>query len=150
MTTLSTFVLLFAIQLFIYTKCEKSSVIIIGAGPAGIAAATRLYKNNITNIKVLEAEDRIGGRVFSVKFGDAFVDLGAEWYHGGEQNPIYHTAKELNLIELQDPTKTYYHSSGENINESLVAELQNIFSDIYYSEIKTNLDVSIGQYVNKR
>ncbi|KAF2905638.1 hypothetical protein ILUMI_00540 [Ignelater luminosus] len=152
MVVLKTIVLLFAIQILSYITCEKMpSVIIIGAGPAGIAAATRLFKNNITNIKVLEAENRIGGRIYSLKFGDAFVDLGAEWYHGGEDNPIYHVIKELDLIEVQDTIRTYYHSSGKDINKDLVAELRNIFFSIYYaSNIKTDKDVSIGQYVKEK
>ena len=41
-------------------------VIIVGAGASGIAAASRLFENGIKNILVLEAEDRIGGRVYSL------------------------------------------------------------------------------------
>ena len=45
---------------------ENKRVVIIGAGAAGIAAATRLYENGIDDIVVLEAENRIGGRIHSV------------------------------------------------------------------------------------
>lgn len=49
-------------------------VIVIGAGASGIAAATRLYERGIKNILVLEAENRIGGRVHTVDlpFGKIF------------------------------------------------------------------------------
>lgn len=48
-------------------KMERKLVVIIGAGASGIAAATRLYENGITDILVLEAEDRIGGRVNTIE-----------------------------------------------------------------------------------
>lgn len=55
-----------ALALLILLKWAKSasadepSVIIVGGGASGIAAATRLLKNNFSNIKILEAENRIG------------------------------------------------------------------------------------------
>lgn len=46
-----------------------NTVIIIGAGVSGIAAATKLLKNNFNNFIVLEAENRIGGRIQTLPFG---------------------------------------------------------------------------------
>lgn len=46
-----------------------NKVIIIGAGAAGIAAATKLLKNNFNNFIILEAENRIGGRIQTTPFG---------------------------------------------------------------------------------
>lgn len=46
-----------------------NTVIIIGAGVSGIAAATKLLKNNFKNFIVLEAENRIGGRIQTLAFG---------------------------------------------------------------------------------
>ena len=37
-------------------------MVIIGAGMAGLSAASHLIKNGITNVTILEARDRIGGR----------------------------------------------------------------------------------------
>lgn len=50
-------------------------VIIIGAGVAGIAAATRLFEHGIENILVLEAENRIGGRVNTVDLPNGMNDI---------------------------------------------------------------------------
>lgn len=44
----------------------KKRVIIIGAGASGLAAATRLYENGIHDLLVLEAENRIGGRINTI------------------------------------------------------------------------------------
>src|SRR5882672_2217654 len=59
---------------------EKSCVI-IGAGLAGLSAAYRLKKNK-WKVTVLEARDRIGGRVFTHRFREnpkLYCELGGEW-----------------------------------------------------------------------
>jgi len=43
-------------------------ILIIGAGAAGIAAASHLFKNGSQNLLILEAENRIGGRINTVAF----------------------------------------------------------------------------------
>ena len=54
-------------------------VAVIGAGFAGLAAADALRAGG-AEVTVLEARDRIGGRVWSVPFGkDAVVERGAEF-----------------------------------------------------------------------
>ena len=50
-------------------RVKEAQIIIIGAGPSGIAAASRLLENGIDNIVILEAENRIGGRVNTIKLG---------------------------------------------------------------------------------
>ena len=60
---------------------KKPKVIIIGAGFAGLAAAYNLHKRKIDFV-ILEARDRIGGRVFSHKIDEAenlVIELGGEW-----------------------------------------------------------------------
>jgi monoamine oxidase len=59
---------------------KRTVVVIIGAGFSGLAAAYKLKRAG-WNVTVLEARDRIGGRVFSHKFTgtDLICELGAEW-----------------------------------------------------------------------
>jgi monoamine oxidase len=52
--------------------------IVIGAGLAGLAAADALRAAGL-EVSVLEARDRVGGRVWSVPFGGAVVERGAEF-----------------------------------------------------------------------
>jgi len=83
-----------------YTK--KLPVIIIGAGFSGLAAAYVLYKRKISFV-VLEARDRIGGRVFSHLIDPAeklVVELGAEWV-GNSHHRIQTLCGELGL-QLQN------------------------------------------------
>ena len=48
---------------------ENVTIAIVGAGLAGLAAASRLYAYGFRNIKVLEASNRIGGRMWTVHGG---------------------------------------------------------------------------------
>lgn len=57
----------------------ENTIIIIGAGASGFAAASKLISNGFENIVILEAENRIGGRVNTIPFGSNVVDMGAQW-----------------------------------------------------------------------
>lgn len=54
-------------------------ILVIGAGAAGIAAATKLISNGFKNIEILESENRLGGRINTIKFGENVLDMGAQW-----------------------------------------------------------------------
>ena len=58
-------------------------VVVIGAGAAGLAAARALHEAGI-DVEVLEARDRIGGRVFTITPPHVTrpIELGAEFIHG--------------------------------------------------------------------
>jgi monoamine oxidase len=62
---------------------QQTNVIIVGAGAAGLAAAVRLARAGL-KVLVLEARDRIGGRIFTLDDPTchACVELGAEFVHG--------------------------------------------------------------------
>lgn len=70
------------------------SVIVIGAGMAGLAAARELQRAGYT-VQVLEARDRIGGRIHTSRaWKGAPMDLGASWIHESEGNPLTALARE--------------------------------------------------------
>jgi monoamine oxidase len=61
----------------------RADVIVIGAGAAGLAAASELAEAGLS-VLVVEARDRIGGRIFTLNdLGQQFpIELGAEFIHG--------------------------------------------------------------------
>ena len=63
-------------------------VVVVGAGVAGLAAARSLARAG-TPVIVLEARDRVGGRVHTATVGPARVDVGAAWLHGVVDNPVF-------------------------------------------------------------
>jgi len=62
---------------------DEFDVVVIGAGAAGMAAAAHLSRHR-KSVCILEARERVGGRIFSVRpRGNAFpLELGAEFIHG--------------------------------------------------------------------
>jgi monoamine oxidase len=62
---------------------EQCDVVVVGAGVAGLAAARRLAERGVS-VLVLEARDRIGGRILTVRDErlPVPVELGAEFIHG--------------------------------------------------------------------
>jgi monoamine oxidase len=59
------------------------NVIVVGAGVAGLAAARELARAGVA-VRVLEARDRIGGRILTERLPDLAIpiELGAEFVHG--------------------------------------------------------------------
>ncbi|XP_076070045.1 uncharacterized protein LOC143041837 isoform X2 [Oratosquilla oratoria] len=74
-------------------------VCIIGAGAAGLAACNRLVRNGVRDVLLIEAQDRIGGRIHTVKYGPHVLEFGAHWIHGEDGNVVYGIATQLDQVE---------------------------------------------------
>ena len=59
---------------------QRVDVVVIGAGLAGLACARALRAGGL-DVVVLEARDRLGGRVHSADVDGCAVELGAQWVH---------------------------------------------------------------------
>lgn len=57
----------------------RTKVVIIGAGASGIAAGSKLIENGAFDVKILEAEQRYGGRIYNLYEDGYYKALGAEW-----------------------------------------------------------------------
>ena len=80
---------------------RSKNVVIIGAGISGLAAAYKLKQAGV-NVTLIEARNRIGGRIFTHKFADDNLtcELGAEWV-GKSHNRLIELCNEFKL-ELQN------------------------------------------------
>lgn len=72
-------------------------VAVVGAGFAGLAAARTLLAEGKGHVKVtlLEADVVVGGRARRGQLASGPVELGATWFHGTEDNPVYEYAMKL-------------------------------------------------------
>jgi putrescine oxidase len=60
------------------TRLTEADVAVVGAGVAGLAAARRLVAEG-RDVVVLEARDRVGGRLWNTEIGGEANELGGEW-----------------------------------------------------------------------
>jgi len=88
-------------------------VAVVGAGPAGLRAAQLLHDAG-RSVVVLEARDRVGGRLLSVRSGDRRFDLGATWFWPNERR-VSTLVSELDLdvfAQYLDGDMMYQPPSG--------------------------------------
>jgi polyamine oxidase len=71
-------------------------VVIIGAGIAGLTVANALRQASVDCV-VLEARDRIGGRLHTVDLDGWPVDLGGSWIHTPIGNPLRRLADQAGV-----------------------------------------------------
>jgi monoamine oxidase len=60
---------------------DRIDTLVLGAGMAGLTAARALAEAG-QRVLVLEARNRVGGRIWTERVGDAVIELGAEFVHG--------------------------------------------------------------------
>lgn len=92
------------------------SVVIVGGGMAGIKTAIDLYQGGIRDILILEARDRMGGRVVSKKAvnGGVTYDIGAGWFHDALKNPLFENSLKRGDIKYYfDDGKTHFFSQED-------------------------------------
>lgn len=114
---------------------ESFDTVIIGAGVSGLVAA-RLLKDAGQNVVVLEARDRIGGRVVTERDG-RITDLGASWIHGIAGSPVAEAARAFGMrmheftvggYQVDSRPIAYYSPDGIRLSD---AEAQAFAADVH-------------------
>jgi monoamine oxidase len=115
----------------------SGKVLIIGAGAAGLYAGYTLSRGGY-DFEILEASDRIGGRMGSnTQFADHDIDLGAQWLHG--KKSIAGDLVKMNDVKVnKDKSEMFYLFNG-SLTDKLDADPTKLFgssasSDISYFE----------------
>ncbi|MEB3122128.1 MAG: FAD-dependent oxidoreductase [Snowella sp.] len=131
---------------------NKKRIVVIGAGLAGLAAARELHRQG-HEVVVIEARERIGGRIWtSLKWTDMPLDLGATWIHGTQGNPLTTLAEQIKakrLITSYDRTVTY-NTSGQALSKAEEVQMENLRKKVFRILKQTQneeIDVSIRQAI---
>ncbi|OCT49287.1 hypothetical protein CLCR_04728 [Cladophialophora carrionii] len=117
----------------------QKKVIVVGAGIAGLRAASVLRTHGV-QVVVLEARsDRIGGRIYtSRKAGRAPRDIGAAWMHETANNKLVRLIGELKIEHYYDDgTPLYYTKDGRLGSQFKAKKVADEFADFcewYYDE----------------
>jgi len=74
-------------------------VLVVGAGVTGLTAATRLHRLG-RDVVVLEARDRIGGRLWTDEIDGVRLELGGQWV-SPDQSALLETLDELGLTTFE-------------------------------------------------
>ena len=77
-------------------------IIIVGAGISGLAAADNLIDSG-KDVLILEARDRIGGRIWSHLWNGVTIEEGANWIHTSDGNPITEFAEKHGFTTYETP-----------------------------------------------
>jgi monoamine oxidase len=74
----------------------SDTVVVIGAGLAGLAAARALIDDGV-EVVIVEARDRVGGRAHTVNVAGTAADLGPSWVHGVTDNVVAEFADDAGI-----------------------------------------------------
>ncbi len=80
--------------------------LVVGAGVSGLTAA-RLLAAAGQRVVVLEARDRVGGRVWTDRTSGRSIDCGASWIHGVTENPVADAARAFGMPTVEFTVGSY-------------------------------------------
>ncbi|CAM8900810.1 unnamed protein product [Rhodiola kirilowii] len=140
-------------------EVTEKSVIIVGAGLAGLAAARQLLSFGF-KVVVLEGRNRPGGRVYTERIGQkgnfAAADLGGSIITGIHANPLGVLARQLSvpLHKVRDNCPLY-NPDGSIVDKQIDTEIELVFNKLLdkVTQLRQldgfSKDVSLGSVLEK-
>lgn len=130
---------------------KDKTVVIVGAGISGLKAASKLYERGVKSCVLLEARDRIGGRLHTVQgYQGRKYDLGGSWHHDTLINQLFFEEADLvsqdgkprfvfddDSLIIIDKERGHMENDGDLKLEILLDE----FIKFVYLEFNQNLGV---------
>lgn len=130
---------------------DETDILIVGAGAAGLAAARELSSANF-NVIVLEARDRIGGRIHTHFDSQltAPIELGAEFVHGRAPETLMLAERAgLKLIELPN-THWYFRNALVSKSGKFWSRIEAVMDEIAeYKDRDESFAEFLEQYSRK-
>ncbi|HFQ94408.1 MAG TPA: FAD-binding protein [Anaerolineae bacterium] len=137
------------------TAVTNERVLIIGAGMAGLAAGQTLRQAGYA-VTLLEARDRLGGRVWTDRaWPDVPLDMGASWIHGVDGNPITALAEQFGAATKRTDydSVTVFDANGSRLSGRELAELDEYAEELYavlaQAQAERDRDVSLQTVIDQ-
>ena len=137
------------------TAVTNERVLIIGAGMAGLAAGQTLRQAGYA-VTLLEARDRLGGRVWTDRaWPDVPLDMGASWIHGVDGNPITALAEQFGAATKRTDydSVTVFDANGRRLSGRELAELDEYAEELYavlaQAQAERDRDVSLQTVIDQ-
>lgn len=158
----------------------NESVLIIGAGASGCAAASKLIDNRFSNVKILEAEHRIGGRIDTRRFAANVIDVGAQrfvkwnsrtmtssWIHidffhslfctrrcrGELKNAVFSLGRKHDAFasnSTRNDRILLVKSNGRCVDQSDSDNLMNLMSSLLDAHELRGNTIPLGQFITQK
>lgn len=123
----------------------SESIIVVGAGMAGLAAAKALTAAGL-DVTIIESRERIGGRTWTSDKLDVPLDLGASWIHGLNNNVFTELAKELGLTtHFTDFDDTSVYQPDGNEDEQYYGLEDDVEEAFYERAEKSDVNLSAAE-----
>jgi monoamine oxidase len=125
---------------------KSADVLVIGAGAAGLAAAAALSDSG-RSVLILEARDRIGGRVWTIEDGHSplALELGAEFIHG-RSAAMDDLLRRANAIAVDAPASHWWKGErGLETADHLFDQVRALMEPA----AKLDKDVSIAEWLER-
>lgn len=118
------------------TKTHHVDILILGAGLAGLGAATAINASKKCSYLMVEAQSKAGGRVQTMPLNTSqqcyrssaaatLVDAGAQWLHG-KHNYLYHLSEKYQLLDehqSEEGLGMYTYAHANEIDPFLVRKI---------------------------
>jgi monoamine oxidase len=124
---------------------EKSDVIIVGAGMAGLTAARALGEGGL-RVLILEARDTVGGRIMTRHVDGEALELGAEFVHGRPPE-LWALIDEIGL-ETYERDGTQVGLEDDRLT-NLSGEMDDVFESLEELKSWTKPDCSFAEYLDR-
>ena len=114
------------------TRMERD-VVIVGAGACGLIAANRLKEAGVS-VVVLEARDRVGGRLHTDESSGALLELGGQWI-SPDQTALSETVAQLGLETFAR------YREGDSVYVGPDGSAERFTGDIFPASAKTESEI---------